>query len=199
MADLVSKRISKTRYITVTAILAAVASVLMFFSFNIPLVPSFIKMDFSELPALIGAFALGPWCGVLVCLLKNIVNVFFTTTGGIGEVCNFLLGASFVIPAGFIYKFKKNKLGALIAAMIGSLVMAVLGIFINYYISYPVYMKFLPLETIISMYQAIYSGIENLWQALIVFNMPFTLFKGLANCVITFIIYKKLSVLLKGY
>jgi len=157
MADLVSKRISKTRYITVTAILAAVASVLMFFSFNIPLVPSFIKMDFSELPALIGAFALGPWCGVLVCLLKNIVNVFFTTTGGIGEVCNFLLGASFVIPAGFIYKFKKNKLGALIAAMIGSLVMAVLGIFINYYISYPVYMKFLPLETIISMYQAIYS------------------------------------------
>ena len=74
---------SKTRNLTVTAMLGAVASVLMFISFSVPLMPSFIKLDFSELPALLASFALGPWYGVLVCLIKNLVNLPFTTTGGV--------------------------------------------------------------------------------------------------------------------
>ena len=95
------------RKLTVTAMLAAMSSVLMFFSFSVPFMPSFIKMDFSELPALIASFAIGPLSGAAVCLVKNLVNLFFTTTGGIGELSNFLLGVFFVVPAGIIYKIKK--------------------------------------------------------------------------------------------
>ena len=94
-----SRRVD-VRRITMTGMLSAVATVLMFLSFSIPLVPSFLKMDFSELPALIASFAFGPVSGATVCLVKNLVNVLSTTTGGVGELSNFLLGVSFVVPAG---------------------------------------------------------------------------------------------------
>lgn len=97
------------RKMTVTAILAAVSTVLMFLSFNVPFMPSFIKMDFSELPALIAAFAYGPLSGVIVCLIKNLINLLSTQTGGVGELSNFILGCAFVLPAGLIYKHKKTK------------------------------------------------------------------------------------------
>ena len=79
-------------------------------------------MDFSELPALLAAFSLGPVSGVTVCLVKNLVNVFFTTTNGVGELCNFLLGACFVLPAGLIYRRVKSRKGAFLAALVGSVV-----------------------------------------------------------------------------
>ena len=72
-----------TRVLALGGMLSALSTVLMFFSFNVPLMPSFIKMDFSELPALIGAYALGPLGGVAICLVKNLVNLLFTTTGGV--------------------------------------------------------------------------------------------------------------------
>ena len=101
------------RYLTVTAMLSAVAYVLMFIDFPIPfLIPSFIQMDISELPALIGTFSMGPMCGVLICLVKNLLHLFITSTGGVGELSNFLLGVVFVLPAGYIYKKKKNKKSA---------------------------------------------------------------------------------------
>lgn len=157
-------------------------------------------MDFSELPALIGSFAFGPICGVLICLIKNLINLAFTTTGGIGELCNFLLGAAFVLPAGIIYKYRKNFSGAIIAALSGCAVMAVSSLPINYFITYPVYIKlFMPLDTILSLYQAICPSINSLLTALLVFNLPFTFIKGLSDCIITFLIYKKLSPILKGH
>ncbi len=96
-----------TRKIAMTAILGAVATVLMFISFSLPIIPSFVKLDFSELPALIAAFTMGPVSGAVVCLIKNLVNLPFTSTGGVGELCNFLMGVTFVVPAGLIYKFRK--------------------------------------------------------------------------------------------
>ena len=87
------------RNIAICAMLSAVASVLMFISFSVPLMPSFIKLDLSELPALLAAFTLGPVEGIVVCLVKNLVNLFFTTTAGVGELCNFLMGAAMTIPA----------------------------------------------------------------------------------------------------
>lgn len=93
-----------TRVLALGGMLSALSTVLMFFSFNVPLMPSFIKMDFSELPALIGAYALGPLGGVAICLVKNLVNLLFTTTGGVGELSNFLIGACFTLPAGLIFK-----------------------------------------------------------------------------------------------
>lgn len=189
---------SRTHKIAVTAMLSAVAAVLMFLEFPIPfLIPSFVEMDFSELPALLAAFSMGPVSGVIVCLVKNVIKgLFFSGTSGVGEMCNFLLGVCFVIPAGLIYKYKKTRSGALIGALAGAVIMAVGSIPVNYFISYPVYTAFMPLDAIIGMYQEIYPGVNGLLACLIIFNAPFTLLKGLLDTALCFLIYKPLSPLL---
>lgn len=186
------------RKLAVTAVMAAVAAVLMFISFSVPIMPSFIKLDLSELPALIASFALGPASGVAVCFLKNLVNLPTTTTSGVGELCNFLLGAAFVLPAGLLYKKVQGRKGALIGSLTGAAAMAILSLPINYFITYPFYAVFMPMDAIIGMYQAINPAVENLFQALLWFNVPFTLVKGLLSVAITFLVYKKISPLLKG-
>ena len=121
------------RYLTVTAMLSAIAFVLMLFDFPIAfLIPSFIQMDFSELPALIGSFAMGPACGVMVCLIKNILHLTVSSTGGVGELSNFILGTAFVLPAGLIYKHKKSRKSALAGSLLGAAFMAVISVFSNY-------------------------------------------------------------------
>ncbi|MBQ9952167.1 MAG: ECF transporter S component [Clostridia bacterium] len=194
----VSRKRLDVRRMTVTAMLSAVATVLMFFSFNVPLMPSFIKLDFSELPALIAAFGFGPLSGATVCLVKNLVNLLFTTTGGVGELSNFVLGASFVVPAGLVYKLHRTRIGALIGSVIGALAMAVIGVFSNYYVVYPVYTAFMPMEVILNMYRAINPRVETLWDALLWFNMPFTFIKGMCSVAMAFAIYKPLSPVLFG-
>ena len=126
---------------TVTALLSAVATVLMFIDFSVHIMPSFIKLDISELPALIASFSLGPVYGVAVCLIKNLVNLARSQTSGVGELCNFLLGAVFVFSAGLVYKKMKNRKGALVGSIIGAVAMAALSFPINYYITYPFYLK----------------------------------------------------------
>ena len=192
-----SARKSRTHKIAVTAMLSAAAAVLMFLDFPIPfLIPPFVKMDFSELPALLATFSLGPASGVVVCLVKNLVNLTMSSTQGVGELCNFLLGVCFVIPAGLVYKYKKTRSGALVGALVGAAAMAVGSIPVNYFISYPFYTVFMPLDTIISMYQEIYPGVDGLLACLIIFNAPFTLLKGLLDTALCFLVYKPLSPLL---
>ena len=188
------------RKIAVIGIMSAVSAVLMMLSFNIPIMPSFIKMDFSELPALITAFSLGPVSGVIVCLIKNVINLMFTTTAGVGELSNFVLGACLVFPAGLIYKKMKTRKGALIGAVVGSLIMAVLSIPWNYFITYPAYINILnfPLEAILGMYKAINPNVDGLMQALLIFNLPYTFCKGIVISLLTFFLYKKLSPIIKG-
>jgi len=193
-----TKSAYKTRKMVACAMLGAVSSVLMFFSFNVPLMPSFIKMDFSELPALLASFSYGPLAGVTVCFIKNAVNLFTTSTGGVGELSNFMLGCMFVVPAGVIYQKIRSKKGALLGAFMGAVFMAGLSVVTNYFIVYPVYTVFMPMETIMGMYQAIYPPVKNLWQALVIFNMPFTFIKAMTNVLMTMFIYKPLSPLLKG-
>lgn len=191
---------SRVHRLTITAMLSAVAFVLMFLDFPIPfLIPPFVKMDFSELPALLAAFSLGPVYGVIVCLVKNLVHfITMTTTGGAGEICNFFLGACFAIPAGVIYQRMKTRKGALTGVLVGAVVMAVLSVPLNYYISYPVYTKFMPIDTIISMYQQIRPSTNGLMECLVIFNAPFTLLKGLLTSALCFLIYKPLSPILHG-
>lgn len=188
----------RIRKMTVTAILAAAAAVLQLLEFSIPIIPSFIKLDFSELPALIASFSFGPLSGVAVCLIKNLIKLSTTMTGGIGELSNFILGCMFVIPAGLIYKHKKTRTGAILGASLGAAAMAIISVFSNYYIVYPIYSTIMPTETIIAAYNAILSSVTNLWQALLIFNMPFTFFKGICSVLITLVIYKPLSPILKG-
>ena len=159
------------RYMTVTAMLSAVAFALMFFEFSIPfLVPSFIQMDLSELPALIG----------------------------VGEHSNFILGAAFVLPAGLIYQRKKTKKNAVIGSVLGAAFMALLSVASNYFIVYPVYTAFLPMDTILAMYQEILPSADTLLKCLVIFNMPFTFVKGMLSVIITLLIYKHISPIIKG-
>ena len=181
-----------------TGILSAIAAVLMMLNFNIPIMPSFIKMDFSELPALIAAYSMGPISGVTVCLIKNLINLTMTTTGGVGELSNFLLGCCFVLPAGILYRVKPTRAFALIGALLGSAAMAIMSLPINYFITYPVYTAFLPVDKIIAMYQAILPGVDGLFWCLLIFNVPYTFMKGLLNTVVAFLIYKRISPIIKG-
>lgn len=197
-ANTIQKPRINTRKIAMTAVMAAVATVLMFISFKLPFMPSFISLDFSELPALIASFTLGPLSGVAVCFVKNLVNLTQSMTGGVGELSNFIIGSAFVLPAGLIYKKHRNLAGAAIGSVLGALFMAVLGLFSNYFIVYPIYTNLMPMEAIMGMYQAINPSVENLWQALIVFNLPFTFCKGLISAVVTLLVYKKLEPVING-
>ena len=186
------------RTLTATAVLSALSCVLMYLEFSVPFVPAFLKMDLSDLPALIASFAYGPVAGVVVALIKNLVHLPFTTTGGAGELANFLLCACFVIPAGWVYRFCKGKKGALIGSLCGTLLMALVSLPVNYYITYPIYATFIPMEAILDMYRAIIPAVTDLWSALLIVNLPFNLVKGLVCVGITFVVYKKISPLLHG-
>lgn len=186
------------RYITVTAMLSAVAFVLMFLDFSVPFMPAFIKMDLSELPALIGSFAMGPMCGVLICLIKNLLHLFMTSTGGVGELSNFVLGVLFVLPAGLVYKRKKRKKTAIWGSLLGAFIMALVSFPSNYFFIYPIYENFMPREVIVAAYQAIVPAVEEMWQCILFFNVPFTFVKALISVVATMFVYKKISPILKG-
>ena len=185
------------KHIATSAMLGAAAIVIMVLEFPVPfLIPDFVKMDFSELPALLAAFSLGPVHGVIVCFIKNAVHCLFTTTGCVGELANFLLGCCFVVPAGVIYRTKKSRRTALIGAVVGGMTMALISIPINLFITYPVYFNFIPKDAIIGMYQALLPSVDSLLECLVIFNAPFTLIKGMLTTGLTFLIYKPLSPLL---
>lgn len=192
------KKQFNARYVAVTGMLSAIGFILMYIEFSVPIMPVFIKMDLSELPALIGSFAYGPLCGVLICLIKNLLHMPVSTTACVGEFANFLLGAVFVGTAGFIYKKKKSKKNAAIAAALGALLMGLLCIPVNYFITYPFYYNFMPKEAILGAYQVIIPSMKSILQCLICFNFPFTTVKGLISVAISLVVYKHLSPLLKG-
>jgi riboflavin transporter FmnP len=189
---------SRTRFIAVSAILSAAAFVLQYFEFPIPLIPSFIKMDFSDLPALIGAFALGPSCGIVTEVVKNLLHSAVSQSFGIGEISNALLGSVFVGVAGLLYKRNKTKKGALIASLAGAVAMALAAYPINLFVVYPIYYNFMPKETILQAYQLILPSVTSIEQSLWIFNVPFTFCKGMIDVLITFLVYKKLSPILHG-
>ena len=192
-----------THNLTVAAMLSAVAFILMFIEFPIPmLIPAFIKMDFSDLPALLGAFALGPVYGVIISFMKNLLHIVIkgTSTACVGELSNFILGAIFSSVAGYIYKHHKSRKTAIIGAVAGAVAMGVLSVPSNYFVVYPAYVQFyhMPLEAILGMYQAILPSADSLIKCLILFNLPFTLVKGLLDAVLCMLIYKPLSPILHG-
>ena len=186
------------RQIAVTGMLGAISIILQFFEFVVPIMPSFVKLDLSDLPALLGAFALGPWYGVAICLIKNTFHLVTSSSALVGEFCNFMLGAAFVLPAGYIYKSKKTKKTAVIGAIVGAVCMAAFSFPSNYFITYPMYTIFMPMDAIIGMYQKLIPSVNGLLSCLVIFNMPFTFVKGILCSIITFLIYKPISGFIKG-
>lgn len=194
---------SKTHRLTVAAMLTAIAFILQFIEFSIPLMPAFIKLDISDLPALLGTFSLGPVYGVAIQLVKNLLHLPFGHSAGVGELSNFLLGAVFAFVAGVIYKRHKSRKSALIGSIVGAVAMAIISLPLNYFFIYPAFVVVygLPLGAIIGMYQEILPSATGLFSdallsCLTIFNVPFTLFKGLLDVLLCFLIYKPLSPLL---
>lgn len=190
-----------TRAVAVSAVCGGLGFVLMLLEFPLPfIIPSFIKLDFSEIPALISAFAFGPLYGILVCAIKNLLHLFVTTSAGVGELSNFILGAIFVGTAGVFYSKLHNRKGALIGSLVGAFIMSLISVFTNYFLVYPAYVVIygMPMDAIIGMYKALFSEADNLIKALIIFNFPFNLAKGILQAAVCFAVYKRISPILKN-
>ncbi len=189
------------RGLTVSAIMGALGFVLMLLEFPLPfIIPPFIKLDFSEIPAIITAFAFGPQYGILVCLIKNLLHLTVSSSAGVGELSNFILGAVFTGTAGIVYLKHKSRKNALIGAVVGSLAMAAVSIVTNYFVVYPAYVVLygMPMEAIIGMYKALVPTADTLLKDLLIFNLPFTFVKGIIDAAVCFAVYKKLSPILKN-
>lgn len=189
--------IPNVRMLTMTAVLSAIAFVLAFFEFPVPLSPSFARMDLSDLPALIGAFAYGPISGVLIELVKNMLQLPTTSTSGIGELANFIMGSSFVVAAGLIYKLHKTKKSAVAACLIASVIMGIVAAIVNYFILLPLFEVFMPLDQLIASFGEYIPFIKTKFDVVLFNAFPFNLLKGIGISIITMLIYKQLTPVLK--
>lgn len=185
--------IQNVRMLTMTAVLSAIAFVLAFFEFPVPLSPSFARMDLSDLPALIGAFAYGPVSGVLIELVKNALQLLTSSTGGIGELANFIMGSSFVVAAGLIYKHHKTKKTAILACLIASVIMGVVATVVNYFILLPVFEAFMPLDQLIASFGEFMPFIKTKLDVVLFNAFPFNLLKGIGISIVTMLLYKRLT------
>lgn len=197
-ADSKAARTIMIRRIAACAILTAMAVLLMYLEIPLPFMPVFLKFDFAELPVLIGAFALGPVWGVIIELLKNLIHLPVTQTMGIGELSNFITGVIYVGTAGLIYRKLRTKKGAAISMVVSTLVLAIVAIPVNAFITLPLYgsaMGF-PLEAIIGMSAGVNPLVKDKISLLLAVFVPFNLFKGTVVGLITFFVYKPISKLI---
>lgn len=191
--------------LSLCGIMAGISVVLQLPVFEISLpfvIPSFIKLDLSDLPALLTAFSAGPVWGGVVCVVKNVVHLAFGSTGGIGEIANALMGLMFVIPAGIIYKLRHSKYGALAGGAVGALAGAIVSFPVNMFITYPFYIAVFfggEVEPLLDTYNAIFNTSFGLIEVLLYFNLPFTFVKYMLSVLIALLIYKPLSPLFKKF
>lgn len=192
----------KTRNMVSIAMLAAVAVVLMLFEFPLPFLPPFYKIDASELPVIIGAFAMGPWAGVLIELIKILLNLLLdgTTTAFVGEFANFLIGCSYVMPASIVYYRSKSKKNAVIGLVLGTVTCAVVGCLLNAYLLLPAYSKAfkMDIEALIAMGTAANKAIDSMFTFVLFATAPLNILKCGLVSIITMLIYKPISRILKG-
>lgn len=185
------------RTIAQISMLSAIAIVLMLFQVPLPFTPSFYQIDFSEVPVLVGAFVMGPLAGVVIELVKILLNfvVNGTSTAGVGEAANFLVGCALCIPAGIIYKRNKTRKGAIIGMAAGTITMTVVGSVLNAFVLLPVYAKAfqMPIASLIEMGTAVNKGITGMSTFILYAVAPFNLLKGALVSFIVFLIYKKIS------
>lgn len=206
MSEHVVKRTTdrtKVRTMAQVAMLGAVATVLMALDFPIPfLAPPFYQMDFSEIPVLVGAFAMGPLAGVAIEFLKVVLHMLLqgTSTAGVGDLANFLVGCAYMIPAAMIYRTKKTRGRALVGLGVGTVTMVLVGCVMNAFVLLPAYAAAfqVPVQSFIDMGAEINPAINSLFRFCLLAVGPFNLVKGLLTAAITLIIYKKISILLKG-
>ncbi|SHK36601.1 Riboflavin transporter FmnP [Anaerobranca californiensis DSM 14826] len=187
-----------TKVLVRISLLSVISYLLMFIHGPLPIFPAFLKLDVAELPALIGGFSMGPLAGVAIVLIKNILHfVTKTSTGGVGELSNFIVGSAYVLTASLIYLKYKTRFGAILGMLLGTIMMAVTGAISNYYLIIPFYSNFMPIEQIVALGSAVNKHIVDV-QTLILYGItPFNIVKGLSNSILTLVMYKSVSRLLK--
>lgn len=195
-----TKTNSTVKYVTKIAVLSALAAVLMLFQIPVWFAPSFYEIDLSDAVILMGGFALGPWAAVLMELVKNLLNLLLngTMTAGVGEIANFVMGCSFVVPASLFYKHHKSLKGAILSLVIGVCSLAVVSCAVNYFIMIPAYVYFMgfSVEAIVGMASAV-NPLVGSFPAMIVFaTLPFNLLKGAVCAVVNILLYKRVSKIL---
>lgn len=190
------------REIAFIGMFGAIAAVLMYFEFPLPFAPSFYKLDFSEVPVLIGTFAMGPIAGLFIELIKILLHFVIkgTSTAGVGELANFIIGAALIVPAGIIYKTKKTRTRAIIGMAVGTITMTIVGSAINALVLLPTYAAAfgMPLDAIVAMGTAINASVTSVATFALLCVAPFNLLKGVLVSAITFLLYKRISGLIHG-
>ena len=192
-----SKSFSLDRMVKV-GILAGISYLLMFIQLPIPIAPPFMKVDFADVPALIGGFTMGPWYGVLIQLIKNVLNLSKTMTGGVGELSNFVVGSTFVLVSSLIYRNKKTRKNSILALILGVIAMSAVATLSNSFVVFPIYSKVMniDLEAFAGMIPG--NSLVKNYITLMIFSVaPFNIIKGAIESIVTQILYKRISPSLK--
>lgn len=192
-----TRRILSVREMTTIAILAAIAAIL--FMIEIPVV-LFYKLDLSTLPVLLGAFAMGPWQGTLILLVKSALGLLHSTSQGVGELADFIMGFAMIFPAALVYKKMKKRKGAVMGMILGTVVATIAAVLSNLYIMIPFYSAAygMPVEAIIGMGKELVPAIDSELKFVMLITAPFNLLKWVVISIVTGLIYKPLSPLLHG-
>lgn len=197
--DMTRKKLLTTRNMVRIASMAVISTVLMFFDISTWFAPPFLKLDISDLPSLIASFAMGPAAGVMVQLLKNILNLVTegSMTGGVGELSNFIVGSVFIFVSGTIYHKDKTFKNAVKGLILGVIVMTMVASVSNYFIVFPLYSKIMPLDAIIELGSSLNKYVVD-YKSLILFAVvPFNLLKGTITSIVTILVYKRIAPVLK--
>lgn len=192
--ETVSKHLP-VQYLTRIAILAAISTVLSMIS--IPVV-AFYKLDLSNLPVMLGAFSMGPVPGLLILAITNLLGLLRSTSGGVGQLADFIMGAAMILPAELIYRRSKSRRSAVIGMAVGTVTMIIVAVLVNWKIMIPFYMSAfgMPMEAVISMATKVLPFVDTEWKLLLCVTAPFNLLKGVILSLLTFLLYKRLSPLL---
>lgn len=195
MENVKSNKKLDVRRLVFSALMGALSIVLAelpFLKITTPI--PFIKLDFSDVPAMLASLTMGPVSGVFVCVIKNAWGCLTTSTGCVGELQNLILSVSLVLPAGLLAHKNSSVKRAIFGSLAGSAAMAAISFPANYFIMFPVYSTVfkMPMEAIIGIYQKVFPHVETLGDCLLTFNVPFTFAKGLIASVISVALYKKL-------
>ena len=196
-----NERLLTTRNVVLMGMFSALGAVLMLFEIPLPFIaPSFYGLDLAEVPVLVGTFALGPVAGAVMEVVKILIKLVLkpTSTGFVGEFANLAIGCALVVPAGIIYQINRTKKGALYGMAAGTVIMSMAGVAINALVMLPFYSNFMHLENIIAAGAAINPFVSNIWTFAIICVGPFNVVKGVAVSLITWLVYKRVSVIIHG-
>ncbi|MFL0250464.1 ECF transporter S component [Clostridium neuense] len=186
---------SKLSKLIKISLLGVIGFVIMLIEFPLPIFPNFLKIDFSDLTAVIGGFAMGPIAGIGIELIKNLLALSKTGTAGVGEAANFLIGSSMVLISSLIYKHKKTKMNAVIGLALGTIAMSVAGCLLNYFVLLPMYETALhfPIKAVVAATHVVNPYVTDLKSFILFAIVPFNIIKGAVISVVTMAVYKKIS------